>query len=314
VDSTDWTFDGTWPYEPHWFDSVDGRLHYVDEGPREGRPVVMVHGNVTWGYLFRHLIPPVVEAGHRAIVPDLLGFGRSDKPPGDELYTVERQIERTDALLESLDLRNAVVVANDWGGPVAFAWAVRHPERVSGIVVTNTFVHRPPRKLKHPLPLRLVRNPITGYVLVKRVDILKRAVLFKSDIVHRELLTPTLKRAYRAPHPTAQSRTAMAVFPREVPQGPDGRVPELLGEISEGLAEHFSDKPALIFWGTQDTILKETMVQEDWLRTFPDAKVVLLNDAGHYPTEDAWEEIVPALRAFLADGAEATSLDSAKQT
>ena len=297
--TVDWTFDGTWPYEPRWFETDDGRMHYVDEGPRDGRPVVMVHGNVTWGYLFRHLIPPLVDAGHRAIVPDLLGFGRSDKPAQDELYTVERQIERLDALLESLDLGNAVVVANDWGGPVGFAWAVRHPERVSGLVVTNTFVHRPPRKIKHPLPLRLVRNPVSGYILVQRVDILKRAVLFKSDIVHRELLTPTFKAAYRAPHPTPKSRTAMAVFPREVPKGPDGRVPELLGEISGGLAEHFRDRPVLIFWGTQDTILKESMVEEDWLRTFPDAKVVLLKESGHYPTEDEPEKIVPVLLEFL---------------
>ena len=76
----DWTFEGTWPYEPKWFDSPDGRMHYVDEGPRDGRPVVMVHGNPTWGYLYRNFIPALVEAGHRAIVPDHLGFGRSEKP------------------------------------------------------------------------------------------------------------------------------------------------------------------------------------------------------------------------------------------
>jgi len=92
----------------------------------------------------------------------------------------------------------------------------------------------------------------------------------------------------------------MAVFPREVPQGPDGRVPELLGEISGGLAEHFRDSPALIFWGTRDTILRESMVEEDWLRTFPDAKVVLLRESGHYPTEDEPEKIVPVLLEFLA--------------
>ncbi len=76
---TDWTFGGTWPYEPQWFDSPDGRLHYVDEGPRDGKPVVMVHGNPTWGYLYRNFIPPLVDAGYRCIVPDHLGFGRSDR-------------------------------------------------------------------------------------------------------------------------------------------------------------------------------------------------------------------------------------------
>ena len=77
---TDWTFGGTWPYEPRWFDTPDGRLHYVDHGPRDGRPVVMTHGNPTWSYLYRHFIGALGRAGYRAIAPDLLGFGRSDKP------------------------------------------------------------------------------------------------------------------------------------------------------------------------------------------------------------------------------------------
>ena len=111
----DWTFDGTWPFEPNWFDSPDGRMHYVDVGPTDGRPVVLVHGNPTWGYLYRNFIPALVEAGHRAIVPDHLGFGRSDKPPDPALHRVPRHAQRLDALLESLDLRGATVVPQDWG-------------------------------------------------------------------------------------------------------------------------------------------------------------------------------------------------------
>ena len=76
----DWTFGGSWPYEPKWFESADGRMHYVDVGPADGKPVVLVHGNPTWGYLYRHFIAGLVKAGHRAIVPDHLGFGRSEKP------------------------------------------------------------------------------------------------------------------------------------------------------------------------------------------------------------------------------------------
>src|SRR5262245_34645291 len=87
-DSTDWSFDGTWPYKPHWFETGDGRMHYVDEGPRDGRPVVMVHGNPTWGYLYRRFIPPLIKAGFRVVVPDHLGFGRSDKPDDPELYRI----------------------------------------------------------------------------------------------------------------------------------------------------------------------------------------------------------------------------------
>ena len=146
----DWTFGGTWPYEAKWFESEDGRMHYVDEGPRDGKPVVMVHGNPTWGYLYRNFISGVVEAGYRAIVPDCLGFGRSDKPDEPELYRIPRHATRIEALLESLDLKNATAVVQDWGGPIGLARATRHPERVRSLFLLNTFAHRPPGKVKIP--------------------------------------------------------------------------------------------------------------------------------------------------------------------
>src|SRR5215469_18264462 len=122
--TTDWTFGGLWRFEPRWFGTPDGLMHYVDEGPRDGRPVVLVHGNPTWGFLYRNFIGPLTRAGHRAIVPDHLGFGRSDKPSDPELYRIPRHVARLDALLESLDLRDAVVVVQDWGGPIGLSWAV----------------------------------------------------------------------------------------------------------------------------------------------------------------------------------------------
>src|ERR671914_2037331 len=112
----DWTFGGAWPYEPRWFDSQEGRMHYVDEGPRDGRPVVLMHGTPTWSFLYRHFIPPLTAGGHRAIAVDDLGFGRSDKPDRPALYSIERHCRRVEALLESLDLRDATLVPQDWGG------------------------------------------------------------------------------------------------------------------------------------------------------------------------------------------------------
>src|SRR5919197_4095085 len=95
----DWTFGGTWPFEPRWFESAGGRIHFVDEGPRHGRPVVLAHGNPTWGYLYRHFIPPLVAAGHRVIVPDHLGFGRSDKPPSAAAHRLAGHASRFEALV-----------------------------------------------------------------------------------------------------------------------------------------------------------------------------------------------------------------------
>ena len=242
----DWTFGGSWPHEPRWFDSADGRMHYVDVGPRDGRPVVLLHGNPTWGYLYRNFIDPLVAAGHRAIVPDYLGFGRSDKPDEPELYRIPRHADRLDALLESLDLRDATVVPQDWGGPIGLRWAVRHPERVRGLFILNTSAHRPKAKLPLPVPLRLFRTPGVGEVMVKGLDMFKTVFLFRAGVIHHERLTDEVKRAYLAPHQRWSERTPILVFPREIPSGPDAPVAGYLGDIEAGLERDFRAKPVRI--------------------------------------------------------------------
>ncbi len=303
----DWTFDGTWPYEPRWFDSPDGRMHYVDVGPRDGRPVVMVHGNPTWGYLYRNFIPALVEAGHRAIVPDHLGFGRSEKPRDPELYRVPRHARRLEELLESLDLRGATVVPQDWGGPTGLYWASLHPERVDGLFILNTFAHgwKPEAlpegrtKVPLPLPLHLFRTPGVGEVLVKGLDAFKRGFLFRVGVVHRDRLTPTVKRAYRAVHGGWAERTPILVFPREIPVTGEGPVIAMTGEIEERLKRHFRSKPVHVTWAMKDPAFVPEMLDNLWLDTFPEASVTRLEDAGHYLQEDAHEQIVPELVRFV---------------
>jgi pimeloyl-ACP methyl ester carboxylesterase len=304
---SDWTFDGSWPYEPKWFESADGRMHYIDEGPRDGRPVVMLHGNPTWGYLYRNFVGPLVEAGHRAIVPDHLGFGRSDKPDDSELYRVPRHAERLDALLESLDLRGATVVPQDWGGPIGLRWATRHPERVDGLFILNTFAHGfrrealPPGKEKIPLPLpiRLFRAPVVGDLLVKGLDAFKRGFLFGQGVVHRERMTPVVKRAYKDVHSGWSERTSILVFPREIPVTAEGPVAAMNAEIEARLKQHFRSKPVHVCWAMKDIAFLPTYLDTLWLDTFPDARVTRLEDAGHYLQEDAHERIVPELVEFV---------------
>jgi len=303
----DWTFDGTWPYEPKWFDSPDGRMHYIDEGPRGGRPVVMVHGNPTWGYLYRNFVGPLVAAGHRAIVPDHLGFGRSDKPADRELYRVPRHAQRLDALLESLDLHGATVVPQDWGGPTGLYWATRHPERVDALFILNTYAHGfrrdalPPGKDKVPLPLplHLFRMPVIGEVLVQGLDAFKRGFLFGQGVVHRERLTPTVKRAYRDVHAGWAERLAILVFPREIPVTGEGPVVEMTTAIEAALKEHFRSKPVHVAWAMKDVAFLPSYLETLWLDTFPEATVTRLDDAGHYLQEDAHEHIVPELVRFV---------------
>lgn len=297
---TDWTFGGTWPYEPRWFDTPDGRLHYVDHGPRDGQPVVLFHGNPTWGYLYRNFIGPLAEAGYRAIAPDHLGFGRSDKPEDPELYRIPRHAERTARLLDSLDLDDVTLVGQDWGGPIGFSWARHHPDRVSRLVVMNTFAHRPPRKVPLPLALKACRVPVLGELLVKRLHLFVRLFLFVGGIMHRDRLTDAVRRAYLTPHPDAASRTGVLVFPREIPSGPEGRVSDFLAEVHEGL-QVFQDRPVFIAWAFKDPAFVKEVLTDLWLKDFPHARLLELPDAGHFLQEDAHERIVPELLEFLGE-------------
>ncbi len=295
----DWTFGGTWPYQPRWFDGPDGRMHYVDEGPRTGRPIVMVHGNPTWGYLYRHFIQAVTQAGYRAIVMDHLGFGRSEKPDIAALYQIPQHADRCEALLESFDLHDATILVQDWGGPIGLAWAARYPERLRSLAVLNTFAHRPPAKVSLPLALRLFRTPGIGEFMVKGMNAFVKVFLFKAGLVYPERLGDQEKAAYLAPHPSWSSRTSMLVFPREIPSGPEGRVSDFLAEINSRLVPAFTDKPVFIAWPMKDIAFRPEVLDKLWLKDFPKAEVMRIQDAGHYIQEDAHQQVIPPLLAFL---------------
>jgi pimeloyl-ACP methyl ester carboxylesterase len=229
-------------------------------------------------------------------VPDHLGFGRSDKPTDPELYRIPRHVARLDALLESLGLRDAVVVVQDWGGPIGLSWAVAHPERVSGLFILDTFAG--PRQ-NIPVPLRLFRTPGVGEALVKGLDMFVRGFLFRAGVVHHERFTEDVRRAYLAPHPTWSSRTGELVFPREIPSSDTGPIAGLLARLNRGIEQEFRSKPARIMWAMRDPAFTPAVL-EQWRKTLPDAPVTKLDDASHYLQEDAYERIVPQLLSFLA--------------
>lgn len=132
-----------WPYAPHYLDLTDAdgsrpRLHYVDEGPREGRTVLLMHGEPSWAYLYRHIIPGLTARGHRAVAPDLIGFGRSDKPGQRTDYTYERHVAWMSQWLTAMDLKDVVLFCQDWGGLIGLRLVAAFPGRFAGVVVANT--------------------------------------------------------------------------------------------------------------------------------------------------------------------------------
>lgn len=296
---TDWTFSGAWPYSPKWFDTPDGRLHYVDEGPRDGLPIVMVHGNPTWGYLYRRFIESVTAQGFRAIAMDHLGFGRSDKPDRASAYSIPAHADRCEALLESLDLSHAVMVVQDWGGPIGLTWAARHPERVDGLFVLNTFFQRPNAKVKLPAILHAFRAPIVGDVLVKGAHAFVKGFLFQAGLHDRTCLSSADRSAYLAPHPTWSSRTGILAFPRQIPSGPTGPVSDFVAAEGAKLAKAFRNKPVRIVWPMKDVAFSPETLDNMWLKTFPHADVTRVENAGHFIQEDAHEVVIPHLTDFI---------------
>ncbi len=127
-------------FAPHYVE-VDGlRIHYVDEGPRDAAPVLLLHGEPSWSYLYRKMIPPLVAAGHRCIAPDLVGFGRSDKPVARTDYTYQRHVDWLRGVLERLDLRQLTLVCQDWGGLLGLRLVAEHPDRFARVVAANTML------------------------------------------------------------------------------------------------------------------------------------------------------------------------------
>jgi haloalkane dehalogenase len=203
-------------------------------------------------------------------------------------------------LLESLDLHDATVVPQDWGGPIGLRWAVRHPDRVRGLFILNTYAHRPRGKVPLPLPLRLFRAPGAGEVMVKGLDLFKRVFLFRAGVVHRARLTNQVKQAYLAPHQNWSERTSILVFPRQIPSGPEAPLAGYLGDLEASLERDFRSKPVRIMWAMKDLAFPPQMLDRAWLTTFPDAQVTRIDDAGHYLQEDAHERIVPELLDFVS--------------
>ena len=290
----DWTFGGTWPYEPKWLSTDGVRLHYVDEGPRDGEQVVMLHGNPTWAYVYRHFIGTLIEARYRAVAHDALGFGRSDKPENEAEYSLERHVAHFGALMDELELDGITLVVQDWGGPIGLAWAVEHPERVKRLVLLNTWPGgAPPDHPAAPRLFKLLRSRVGGAAIVKGANIYVRFLLRGGE---REL-DDQARAAYRAPHPTRSSRAGMLAFARMIPWD-DGNPAGEVGRRTEAALERLASKPVLIAWPLGDRAFKKKTLTL-WRARFPEAEVHELDRARHYVQEDAHERVVPLLLDFL---------------
>jgi haloalkane dehalogenase len=276
-----WVPKDLYPFEPHYLELDGARVHYVDEG--SGQPLLLLHGNPTWSFLYRDLIKGLSDR-YRCIAPDHPGFGLSDAPTGYG-YTPAEHANVLERFVEHLDLTDTTMMVQDWGGPIGFAVATRHPERFSAFVIGNTWAW-PKSDPGTQVFSRVLGGPIGGYLILRRNFFVEKII---PGNVKRRKLSDAVMDAYRGPFPTPESRRPMHVFPREIL----GSRP-FLAEIERGLPA-LANRPALLVWPTKDVAFREPE-RRRWEQIFPGHRTVVLDGAGHYIQEDSPEEIIAAIR------------------
>ncbi|CAN5263464.1 haloalkane dehalogenase [soil metagenome] len=284
-----------YPFEAHYAEIPSGtgdtlRVHYLDEGPAEAAPILLLHGEPSWSYLYRHMISPLVDAGHRVVVPDLVGFGRSDKPKQRADYTYARHIDWMSALVfDTLDLHDITFFGQDWGGLIGLRLLTAQPDRYARVIIGNTGLptgHFPLgdaflawQKFSQETPDLPIGNIVNGGCA--------------SD------LAPAVIAAYDAPFPDDSYKAGARVFPTLVPTSPDD--PESAANTQAWNVLKSFDKPFLTCFSDQDPITNggETMFQE----AVPGAAGqphTVIKGAGHFLQEDSGVEIAGVIARFIA--------------
>jgi pimeloyl-ACP methyl ester carboxylesterase len=286
------TCDGTFPFAPHYLDLGHFAMHYVDEG--QGEPVVLVHGDPTWGYLYRTFIPPLSQQ-RRCIVPDHMGMGKSGTPSAPYPYRLCHHIANLEALLLHLDVYDITLVLHDWGGPVGLGFATRHAQRIKRLILMNTWASALWPGAPFPRLLELIRSPHGEKFVLERQGYVQPALLGTTH--YPERLTPVVLKAYQLPFPTPESRRALLCWSRDIPVSPADPSYAEMQRIEQALPQ-FTTLPVLLIWGMQDPVLPASVLRL-WQHCYPQALTHEIADASHFVPEDAPERIVDWIVAFF---------------
>jgi cis-3-alkyl-4-acyloxetan-2-one decarboxylase len=294
----DETFDGTFPFAPHFSTKRGFRMHYVDEGG--GEPIILIHGEPTWSYLYRNFIPPLSRR-FRVIAPDHMGFGKSESPPGAE-YTLASHAQNLGDLIEELDLNDITLVMQDWGGPIGAVVASRYPERMKRFVAMNTIfgTDRTVREDKLTpwfASIKAMEEAGQLEAVLGNLRFLAGAVMMMLGIERRAIVTDTWLRAYGAAFATTAECRAAIAFPLEGLHL--DRIRDTLVAALPGLFKLGQDGiPAMMIEGMRDHAIWPDVAIAGFRAFFPRGTVHELPDAGHFIQEDAYETVVPLIEEF----------------
>jgi haloalkane dehalogenase len=282
-----------YPFEPHYLEWKGLRIHYVDSGPGSAGVALLLHGEPTWSYLYRTMIPPLAAAGFRCIAPDHLGFGRSDKPADDGWYVIERHCEALRFLIGALDLRRVLLVVQDWGGPIGLRQAVDQPARFERLVILNTWLHHEGfvysdgiRRWREAAtdPARLGGDMPCGRIVAGS---LQRPGHDKARVA----------RAYDAPFPDASFKAGARRFPWCIPFAElvDGNAADQ-ARCYEALARWRG--PVHVMFGDADPVFPAEWGAR-WSRVIPGASFERIEGAGHFVQEEAGGELAERILAHV---------------
>ena len=285
-----------YPYTPHRFDVRPGlAMSYLDEGPRDGEVVVMLHGNPSWSYYWRKLVAGLSDR-YRCIVPDHIGMGLSDKPDDSRYdYTLQSRVDDVTALLDHLGITGPITLAvHDWGGMIGFGWALSHAHQVKRLVITNTAAFPLPKAKPMPWQLSLGRDSKFGAFIIRAFNAFSSGA---SYIGVETAMPADVRRAYVSPYDTWANRISTLRFMQDIPLAPGDKAWALVEEAGRRLPE-FADRPAFLGWGLKDFVFDRHFLA-GFRAALPQAEVHAYDDAGHYVLEDKAAELVPLIRGFL---------------
>jgi len=295
-DRPPWVPAELYPFESHHIELDGMRIHYLDEGA--GPTLLLLHGNPTWSFLYREIIKGLADR-FRCIALDYPGFGLSTARPGYS-FLPAAHADVLEQFVLALGLEEITMMVQDWGGPIGFALATRHPDRFAGFVIGNTWAW-PKSDPGTQMFSRLLGGRLGGHLIRTRNVFVERVIPVG---VKRGRLSREVMDAYRGPFPTPESREPTHIFPREIL----GSRPFLAGIAGE--LHLLADRPALLVWPTRDIAFKERE-RRRWEQIFPDHRTVILEGAGHYIQEDAPQEIIEAIGSWHRPGAQARSAAAA---
>jgi len=286
------SFKHLYPFKSNWLELDGLRYHYLDEGPRDVPAILMLHGNPTWSFYYRTLIPEISQ-NYRVIVPDHIGCGLSDKPQ-NYTYTLEQHIHNLERLIAHLKIRQITLVLHDWGGAIGMGYAVRQPQNINAFIVLNTAAFFVPLL---PWRIKICRIPWIGDILVRGLNgFVWGAQLFATS--QRRRFNNGVRAGYMAPYNNWHNRIAVLRFVKDIPMEAHHPTRATIDRIEAELPR-FQHHPMLILWGDDDFCFTTRDFLPRWQKHFPRARVHVIPNAGHYVVEDAHEKILPLMLDFL---------------